>query len=65
MLEICITTEQRQVMTDAKLGDQCVYSAKLYAVSTTMIAQFGGVDVILAIWTDKWQRGKMRQKAIP
>ena len=58
MQEVVVGREQGQVMTNAKLRQQRVDRAYLNAGPTTGVAQLRGVDVIMPIWADNWQRGK-------
>jgi hypothetical protein len=59
--EITICGEHRQVVVNAELRKQCIDSLDLYTGSTTAIAQFGRLDVIVPFGDQEGQRSKSLQ----
>ncbi len=53
--KIAVGCEHCQIMTNAKLGKQRVNGANLQSRTSTVVAQFGGRNVILPIWHQKRQ----------
>ena len=48
--EIIVGREDRQLVSDAQLCEQCVYSPELDPGAAAPIAEGRGVDVVLSIW---------------
>ena len=58
MDKILVGCQHWKCVADTKLREQGVYGADLNARATALVAQFGGPDVVLPIWIEKWQRTK-------
>ena len=48
--EIIIASEHHEVVSDAKLGKECVYCSDLNPGAATIIPQFCGSHMIVAVW---------------
>jgi hypothetical protein len=59
MREVLVRGEERQVVTDAQLGKQCIYGADLDTSLAACIAQGRGIDMVGAVWLKQWQGGKV------
>jgi hypothetical protein len=63
--EVAVGREQRQIMADAQLGQQSIDSADLYPTPPAIVPQLGGPDMIVAIGTQEWKRGKSIEYSAP
>jgi hypothetical protein len=59
--EIAVGREHRQIVTNAQLSKECVDRSNLRAGSTAVVAQFGGIDVIVPVGREERKRGKSTQ----
>jgi hypothetical protein len=52
-LKVPINCQQQQIVMDAKLRKQRVDGPDLHPGASASVAQFGGVDVVLAVCEDE------------
>lgn len=58
VLEVVITRKHQQVVANAELSKERIKGSGLYAMSTTDVTQFGGVDMVLPF---RHQEGQCRK----
>src|SRR5581483_5021851 len=63
-IKVFIAGEHRQVMADAQLGQQRVNRSDLRALPTAMVAERGGLNVILSVRHQQRDRGKPIQDQV-
>jgi Transketolase, thiamine diphosphate binding domain len=63
--EVVVRSQQHEPVTYTQLSQQCIYGAQLNAFAPTSIADFGRVDVVLAIGLKERKRGEGFQKLRP
>jgi hypothetical protein len=56
--EIVIRGNENEIESNAKLCNERIYRPDLDSCAPASVAQFGGTNVIVAIWDQHWQSGK-------
>jgi hypothetical protein len=65
MLEIIVCREHRQIVPNAKLGEESINRSDLYSRAPTAISQIRGLNVIVAIRDEQAYGGKPVQNFDP
>ena len=56
--EIVVTSEQHQIMANAKVRKKCVYGSQLYTSAPEQIAKLRSIDIVLPLRCQQRQSGK-------
>ncbi len=62
--EVPIHAQQDQFVSNRELNQKCIDRPKLNTVSPAAVANFGSLNVVVAVRRDRWQRRETMQDRV-
>lgn len=63
-MEVLVRTQQDQRVSNRELSQECIDRSKLHDVASAAVAYLGGLDVVVAVGRDRWQRGETMKNRV-